>query len=145
MIRPAAIEDLDRVVPLCRHFEQLSPRLRFEPRVFLAIWSAFLGSGQGAIFLLEDAGQVVGAIAGVAYPEPYAGERVCQEFFWWTEPSHRGRGLALYKALQAWAREQQCVELRMGQLTDVLAGKLSRFFQREGFTAIEVLYSKRMV
>ena len=94
------------------------------------------------IFALTDGETVVGMIGGMAYPEPYSGDLVAQEFFWYVRDGHRGGGIRLYRAFEAWAREKQCLEIRMGHLSDSMPEKLKRVYVALGFREVETNYSK---
>ncbi len=127
-----------------REFYASSRFLRqFDINKFVDFWRPIIANESGVIFIAEDDGEIIGAIAGMAYPEPYSDELVVQEFFWFVRPGHRGSaGLRLYEALEYWARQKEAKALRMVHLMDSMPEKLSRIYKRLGYEQVETLYSK---
>lgn len=110
----------------------------------MGAWAGLIQSGVGTIFALERDGEYLGALGGVVYPDIYSGLPIATEFFWFTLPEHRGRGLLLYRAFEEWARGRQCSEIRMVHMLDSMPEALNRTYTRLGFTAAEVHYSKEL-
>lgn len=146
LIRPATIEDLPQCGPCAEKFYASSQHLKtFDINRFVAMWTALLSNETGAMFLVLDQNEIVGAIAGVAYPEAYSDELICQEFYWFISPEHRGMGgVRLYKMFEDWARSKGCSQIRMGHLLDSMPEKVSKFYERMGFVAAEVNYFKSL-
>jgi len=145
MIRTAAAEDLARLAPLAQQFYASSRFLReFDIQKFEAFWTGLIASGMGVIFVLEDGGAIAGTIGGLAYAEPYSGELLAQEFFWFVDEAQRGQGIRLYRRFEQWAREKGCAEVRMGHLADSMPAKVAAFYERVGYTKVETLYAKRL-
>ena len=111
---------------------------------FETTWNQLLTSGAGVIFVVEDCGAFLGALGAVAYPEINSGRLTATEMFWFDDPSHRRDGLKLYKVFEVWARERQCVEIRMVHLSDSRAASLERIYSRLGFEQAEVHYRKEL-
>ena len=145
------------IKPLCRfrlhalatgaqEFYASSQFLRkFDMDKFVAFWNAIIKSEQGIIFAAFDDGEIIGAIGGMAFPEPYSGELIVQEFFWFVRPGHRGTaGIRLYKAFEEWSRDKQAVAIRMVHLMDSMPEKLSRVYQQLGYTPVETMYTKEL-
>jgi len=145
MIRQATAEDLRALYPLAREFYRSSRILRgFDLERFESFWRVLFGNGCGAIFLLTDGQDIQGTIGGMFYPEPYSGELLAQEFFWFVRKERRGAGVLLYRAFEDWARAQGCVELRMAHLSDSMPEKVADFYRRMGYEKVETLYAKRL-
>lgn len=144
-MRQATIDDLARMGELAAAFYDSSRFLRgFRLERFTAFWSQLLG-GAGVIFVDESAdGAITGAIGGLAYPEPYSGELVATEFFWFVLPGARGGGLRLYRAFEAWASERGCSQLRMVHLEDSMPDRLATVYTRLGFIAAERHFVKEL-
>lgn len=118
----------------------------FDMQRFSAVWASLLGTGAGAIFLLLDdpGSEVLGALGGVVYPDPYSGDSIATEFFFFVREKSRGQGLKLYKLFEDWAKERGCLEVRMVHLTDLFPEQLDRLYRRLGFEPAEVHYVKRV-
>jgi GNAT superfamily N-acetyltransferase len=146
-ITPARAEDLPRLEPIAREFYASSRFLkRFDISLFCQAWEALLRNGTGVIYLLIDgAGEITGTIGGVAYPDLYSGALVATEFFWFVREGCRGKGIELYKSFERWAREKQCVEIRMVHLLDSMPEKLERVYRSLGFSPTEKHYAKELV
>ena len=143
-IRPATVEDLHRLEPLAREFYASSEVLkRFNTDLFVSTWIRLLDQN-GVIFLLEDGSSIVGALGGVLYGDPYSGDAIATEFFWFVSAKARGGrgGLQLLQAFERWARDRGALEVRMVHLMDSMPGKLERVYKHFGFKPIEVHYSK---
>ena len=143
MIRPATPDDLHALEPLALEFYASSAHLgRFSIDAFTGFWRAYLKAGVGVVFVLETAGRIVGAIGGLIYPEPYSGQLVATEMFWFVSMEHRGGGVALYRAFEGWARGRGCEAIRMVYLADSMPEKLRDFYSRLGFQEIETHWQK---
>lgn len=130
---------------LAREFYASSKMLReFNLVKFIELWTIFLVQGTGVIFLLMDGGAITGTIGGIVYPEAYSGELTAQEFFWFVHQKNRGGGVRLYRAFEQWALKKGCHEVRMGYLVDLMPEKVAHFYERLGFTRVEVNYAKRL-
>ncbi len=143
-IKPICRFKLRALAAGAREFYASSKFLRsFEIDRFVEFWRPLIEKESGVIFVAEDDGEIIGAIGGMVYPEPYSGELVVQEFFWFVRPGHRGSaGLRLYEALEYWSRQKQARALRMVHLMDSMPEKLSRVYKRLGYEQVETLYSK---
>jgi GNAT superfamily N-acetyltransferase len=142
-IRAAKVEDLPRLVRLAEQFYASSRFLQgFKLERFCATWSQLIESGVGGICLAEDGGDLVGALGGVAYPDPNSGDLVATEFFWFVDPHRRGCGLRLYREFEAWARRLGCSQIRMVHLVDSMPDQLERLYTRLGYEKAEVHFVK---
>ncbi len=146
-IREVAIAELGALAAGAAEFYRESEVLRvFHAHLFVGLWTGLIASSSGVIFALFDGARVAGAIAGVAHPEPYSGELIAQEFFWFVSKEYRGTvaSVRLYKLLEAWCRQKACAELRMVHLMDSMPEKLAAFYERMGYSKVETLYAKRL-
>lgn len=146
-IKPICRFKLRALAEGAREFYASSKFLRnFDIQKFVDFWRPVIASEIGVIFIAEEDGEIIGAIAGMAVPEPYSGEMAVHEFFWFVRPGHRGSaGLRLYEALEYWARQKQAKVMRMVHLMDSMPEKLSRVYRRLGYEQVETLYSKDLV
>ena len=144
MIR-ATVSDLPRMETAAREFYALSRFLHgFDMARFVTLWTDLLEKDMGVIFAVENGAGIHGAIGGVVYPEPYSGDPVATEFFWFIKPEHRGSGLDLYRAFELWARKKGCKQIRMVHLMDLMPGRLAVLYRRLGFEAAEMHYVKEL-
>ncbi len=146
-IREVVISELRAVAARAHEFYEDSAVLRvFCDDRFIAFWAGLITSGNGVIFALFDGDIVAGGIGAVAHPEPYSGELIAQEFFWFVGKAYRAgiAGIRLYGRLELWTRGKGCAELRMAHLVDSMPEKLAAFYERSGYSKIETLYAKRL-
>lgn len=143
MIEHLGARDLPELAACARDFYAASRFLHtFDMARFEAVWTTLLASGTGVVLGLREDGEVVGTIGGVVYAEPYSGDLIATEFFWFVRPGRRGGGMRLYRAFEAWAREQNCTQIRMGHLSDSMPQKVKRVYERLGFEEVETNYAK---
>lgn len=129
---------------LAKEFYGSSAVLRvFDLERFVQFWTGVINSGIGVVFLLVDENGIQGTISGLTYQEPYSGELLAQEFFWFVHKEFRGGGIRLYKAFEKWALDKGCVEIRMAHLVDSMPDKVAQFYERLGYSQVETLYAKR--
>lgn len=144
-LRKAEISDLPRLAGCAEAFYSASQFLkRFDIQKFTDLWTALINNGTGVIFLLEHEGEITGTIGGMIYPEPYSGELVASEFFWFVHEANRGGGIRLYKAFEQWARDNDCSQIMMVHLCDSMPDKLERVYKHFGYQAAEVRYVKEL-
>jgi GNAT superfamily N-acetyltransferase len=144
-IKQASVEDLWSLVPLAEMFRLETDNAKhFDSERFVSFWDSMLESGVGVIFILQDEDGPSGAIGGVKYPEPYSGDLIATEFFWYCKPSKRGDGLWLYGEFEEWARREGCTEIRMVHLSDSMPERLRKVYRHWGFSEIETHYAKEL-
>jgi len=145
-IKPLCRFSLRKLAPGAQEFYASSKFLKkFDLERFVSFWKNVIEAGQGIIFAAFEDGEIIGAIAGMIYPEPYSEGLSVQEFFWFVRPGHRGfAGLRLYDAFETWSREKGASNIRMVHLLDSMPEKLQRAYLRLGFVAVETLYSKEL-
>jgi GNAT superfamily N-acetyltransferase len=88
--------------------------------------------------------ELVGFLALVPLIHLLSGDRYAEEMAWFVGPRYRSGtvGPRLLRRAEEWARENGCVFLRMAapHSTDV-----GRFYETQGYQAIETAYLKRVV
>ncbi len=141
----ATIADLPKIQLIADEFYKSSKFLSgFQVDRFIELWTGLLASGTGIIFAYEGPDGWTGAIGGIAYAEPYSGELIATEMFWFCREGHRGEGVKLYRAFEQWAKEWGCNQVRMVHLLDSMPEKLEKFYRHMGYTAAEVHYVKQL-
>lgn len=146
IIRTATVDDLKNMGECAEQFYASSRFLKnFNLDRFCAVWADLITKGVGVIFgLFDDVGKVCGAIGGVVSPDLYSGEPIAHEFYWFVLEGYRGKGIQMYRAFEAWARERECTQIQMVHLTDSMAEQLGHVYERLGFVQAEVRYTKEL-
>ena len=147
MIERLPIEDIDLLLPVCKEFVASTKFLKnFDMSTFCKNWELYIGSGMGIIFVSKDEqGKITGMIGGCKYPDPNNGELTATEFFWFVSPEHRGHGIKLFKAFEAWAKAQGCKKVIMVHLSDLMPEKVKHVYERFGYQVLETHYVKEVV
>ena len=110
-LRRADAGDVPDIVRLGLRFVQASALARYEEITAADLddgLQALLASADGAGWVLEHDGRIVGAIVGVLAP-PWCKRRarIVVELGWYVQAEHRrGAGRDLLRAFEAWARER---------------------------------------
>lgn len=142
MIRTATEADVPAIVEMGRAFiAAIYPRdLSFNPDQIAQTARGLMAQPDGAVFVLEVMGAVVGMLAMIAFAHPLSGERIATELCWWVAPAHRGLGLRLLRRGERWAAERGAVILQLIAPTPSAA----RLYEHRGFHAVETSYQRRL-
>jgi RimJ/RimL family protein N-acetyltransferase len=142
MIRPATLDDLAALIDGGERFlreSEYGPHFPLNRAQLEATLRHLLAREDAAVLLLEHAGVPQGAIGGVVLPHIFSGELYAAEIFWWVHPEHRGGGLRLLHAFEAWARERGAVFVAMLAPNLRVAG----LYRRLGYVEIETGFMRR--
>lgn len=117
----------------------------FIPEVFRDTWMNLIDRGIGVIFgSFGDDGVIHGALGAVKCPDPFNGDLICVENFWYVIPEYRGSGIRLLKQFEAWAKEQGAKRVAMIHLLQLSPKELEHLYIRLGYQPIEVNYIKNL-
>lgn len=145
IVRPAEWGDLDRVVEMLRAFHAEAEKEAQAPFSEEAVWltcRGMLDSEAAFLGLLEAAEGPVGVLGGLCHRLWYSTARAAQEVFWYVEPRHRGQGVRLLRAFEAWARERGVGHPAMIGLANERSEGMDRLYRRLGYEPVERLYRK---
>ena len=141
MIRNATHADISRLVEMGGRFIASSHYSKHFADNVLArhvLMGRLIEQPDGALFVSEKDGAVVGMIGVWAYQHPCSGDRVGGEVFWWVEPEARGCGIELLRRAERWADDMGCVCFQMIAPDD----KVARLYRRLGYTKLEETYQR---
>ena len=145
IVRALAVHEIDGLGELAKEFYASSRHLEeFKPDLFRDLWTTLITSGAGAIFAADKGGVFVGAIGCFAHRDLYSEAIVTEELFWFVRESERGAGVRLFRTFEGWSRVKGAKTIQMCHLLDLMPEKVSIFYHREGFTAVETRYSKAL-
>ncbi len=142
IIRRMDISEIDKLTDGAKEFFKESSTFKGEfcPEIFMSTWEFLYKTDQGIIFVLDNEGEIAGGIGGMAIPDCITGILSATEAFWYTRKEHRGQGLRLLTAYEAWAKERGCKKVRMVHLSDLMPDRLRRFYEKRGYREIETTY-----
>lgn len=146
MIREAEPSDVAALVDLA---EQMHAESRFAFMPFCAgrvaeMMSIAVMSPAGFARVIEQDGQIIGAMAGQIGPHIFSEALVAWEYGIFVKPEHRG-GMAavrLVKAFEDWAVGMGASLIDIGISTGIHTERTGRLYQRLGFSPVGVLFSK---
>jgi len=143
VIRLATVEDIPAIAAMGAHFieTEYPGAIRFDADR-LATLTRSLIDGAGVVFVVEQAGALVGMMALTTYLHPMNGDTIATEIVWWMDPAARGgrAALQLFAAGEAWARAQGATTFQMIAPSE----KVGAFYERLGFHKIEVHYQRSL-
>ncbi len=143
MIRIAEERDIPRIVEMGRAFHEASAYrdFGFDEKTFGNCARKLMQDFTG--ILLVDGQTPQGMIGGIAYPMYFnARHWAAQELFWWVEPAHRGRGKALLKAFEDWARGCGAHSIQMIALDAMKP--VDNLYLRAGYSPAERYYIRSL-
>lgn len=140
----ATLEEVPVITRLCKNFEQASKLVTVDIDHSVKAYTQFITSGIGAMLLLKRDGDIIGGLGCLKYPDLHSGVLIAVETFWFVLPEHRGRGLMLLDAFEAWGASQGCKKLAMIHLTDSYPAALERLYRMRGYQLVEKHYIKEV-
>jgi len=138
MERVKTREDLEALLPLARAFaSQENVVCGLDERLWLDRWEVYLERGSAIFCLRDEAGKPIGAIGAHLYENGLDGVTEAKEAFWFTDPDHRGGGLELLGAFEAWATDRGAERIWMVRLDGLRERAMDRVYARRGYRPVE--------
>jgi len=145
-LRDATLADLDQLVALGARFRATTAYadlIEDNPGQMRQTAAQLITQANGVIVVSEDRGGLVtGMIGLLCFPHHLSGALTVGEVMWYVTPEARGGGVRLLKAAEQWARNQHATTIQMIQPSGTDIGVL---YERFGYQAIEVAWSKRLI
>ncbi len=149
-VRQATAEDLDRYIELLANFHAASPMVGvadFDPPKTRAFLAASLENTSILLLVGELDGEIVGVTSCLLYPLYFSPDnQVAQELWWWLTPAARGSGIghAMFREIEAWAKNKNARALFMIALEDERAAAMEKVYFRAGFRPLERTFIKEL-
>lgn len=146
MIRPITADELPRVHEMGAAFFDAAGRPgKYSPEAVERIWNTLLPTGIGLFFVAEDEGRFVGMFGGVVSEDPYTGDIVALEQFWFVMPEARGSvGIRLFNAFEKEATARGAKRILMVHLMKLTPESLRGLYERRGYELVEQIYEKNL-
>lgn len=143
IVRRAGFPDITEIVRMGEEFVTVpgyKDRLEIEPDTFAARLHMAIDSPDAFFAVLDDGGQIFGAIGAMAAPSMFTSKRNAIELFWFVRPKarHAGHGRKLLDALIEWTKAKDCLSLTMIEPPD--APLVGAHYQNLGFTKFETYW-----
>jgi GNAT superfamily N-acetyltransferase len=143
--RMATIDDVPALVRMGQMFLATSQYRQYigdDPAFCTAAMVGLLTMPGRTIFVSERRGEIIGMLGVIVFVQPFSGEFVATEVFWWLNPAHRGYGGFLLRRAERWARA--CGATRMTMMAPIDAPRVAETYVGLGYTAIETVFSKNL-
>lgn len=145
MIRLLTVHDL----PLASH---LGPKFytegkipgEFVPEIFVQSWTALIERGLGFIVGLFEGSRLCGCLGAAVTRCLNSGKLIANEMFWFVMPESRGGGLRMLQAYEDEAVRRGATRISMALITGLQPEALSKLYERRGYKAFEIAYSKEL-
>jgi GNAT superfamily N-acetyltransferase len=142
MKRLATLADVDAVAAMGERFRATTgyrDTLAANPAQLAALATRLIDAPDGDVIVADVDGALVGMLALLVYAHHMSGERIAGELAWWVDPAHRGIGVRLLRAAEAWAQARGAVALQLIAPTPAV----ERLVERLGYTPVERTYQRR--
>jgi GNAT superfamily N-acetyltransferase len=142
-IRAATPDDIPRLVELGVRFMResgYSEHLAINEAAQGALAAMLIDAPHGALFVAQEAGEIIGMIGVIATHHPHSGEPVMSELFWYVLPRARGCGVRLLLKAEGWARG-------MGVKKSLVVSPsaiVSDLYRRMGYNRLEEQFIKTL-
>ena len=140
MIRKGTMEDYDRCYVLAKMFDNASEFINVKYEPFKQTWQTIVENG--VIFLLEDNGEIIGGLGGIAYNDILNNRLKASELFWFVNPANRGGGLRLLEEFEMWAKDLGCDCVEVAFIRDSMPEKMRGIYSKRGYREAEVYLLK---
>lgn len=138
---------MPKLLEMARNFHEHAGLidLGFDQASMQATLTRLIDDPHQVLLVAEHDGSITGMVAGVLYPA-YFNQSVlmAQEVFWWNRDGQPGDGKALYRALEAWARQLGCRSMTMVLLDDEHKPAIDTLYRRWGYQPSEHNYMRRI-
>lgn len=144
-IRQATEEDIFDILVLAREFSKEAPathkwdREKTQKFIESSITSPFC-----CLFVLEDRGEIVGAIVGLISDMYMSQTKVATELAWFVSKNYRGHkgSILLMKTFEKWAKEKEADYAVMCELSNI--NVLEKVYTKFGYNKSETVYMKEL-
>lgn len=148
-IRDATQEDVLDTVLAVKQFCKEIPHpawTKFNSNKVNNLVAQLVESENGFVKIVENEGEIVGALIAVVSELPINDLWFSQELMFWIDPEHRkGRtAIKLIDDYVEWSEKRGCSFSRLSDLDSVLKTNVGTLFKRKGFKPTEIAYVKEI-
>lgn len=142
-IREARPEDLPRIVAMFAEFVSSTQYARYvgnDPVHSAAMMERLITDEGKALFVVDSEDGVIGMLGVMVFTQPFSGETIASELFWWLDPKHRGHGVWLLRRAENWARSKGAA--RMNMMAPADKPRVAEIYEAIGYSYVERVYSR---
>ena len=145
--RVATSADVPRLVEMFQRFVASSQYANYvgqSPSHCTAMIESMMAQGEDSplayqIFVVGD-DPIVGMLGVMVCVQPFSGETVASELFWWLDPEYRGHGGWLLRRAEKWAQSKGAV--RMSMMAPIDKPRVAETYMKLGYAEVERVFSK---
>ncbi len=143
VIRESVAEDLPRIVEMFAQFVSSTQYAKYvgnDPTHAAMMMERLISDEDKALFVVDSEDGVVGMLGVMVFTQPFSGERIASELFWWLDPAHRGNGVWLLRRSENWARAKGA--RRMSMMAPIDKPRVGEIYAAVGYTEVERVFQK---
>lgn len=140
--RQAMASDAEAIVRMFQQFVSSTQYARYvgsNPASCAQMIKRMLESDDAAIFVVGD-DPIIGMLGVMVFVQPFSGEIVASELFWWLDPAHRGHGGWLLRRAEKWARTHGA--RRMSMMAPADKERVAMIYRAFGYSEVEHVYQR---
>jgi GNAT superfamily N-acetyltransferase len=147
-VRPATVDDIPCYMDLAAAFVATTPvnhLIPFDRDSTAAFVEAALDNENMVVLVAEDAGELIGITAAIAYPMYFnPAKLVAQELWWYIKPDARGGTASklLFQEIEKWGMSKQAAAMFMVALDNDRVDTMVKLYGRLGYTPTERAFVK---
>ncbi len=145
VIRFASAGDLPRVVAMFSEFVGTSQYAQYvgnSPAHSARMMERLIGDDDKALFVVDIDASVIGMLGVMVFEQPFSGELVATELFWWLDPAHRGHGVWLLRRAENWARSKGAMRMTMMAPSD--RPRVAEIYRALGYAETERVFTRNL-
>lgn len=142
-LREAVAADVPRLQAMFAQFVDSTQYAKYvgnDPAYSSGLLERLIANDDGAIFVAEREGLVIGMLGLLVFQHPMSGRRVATEAFWWLDPNHRGYGVYLLRRGERWAKRQGAQTLSLMAPAD--KPRVAEIYEAIGYERVEITFQK---
>lgn len=144
-IRVATDADVPRLVAMFQQFVASSQYEKYvgrDPAFCTVQMSRIVASEEAIIYVVEQDSAVIGMLGGVVFQQPFSGEIIASELFWWLDPDHRGHGGWLLKRFEKWAAGKGATRVQM--MAPIDKPRVAQTYEGLGYSETERVWQRNL-
>jgi GNAT superfamily N-acetyltransferase len=111
-----------------------------DPRHSALMMECLISAENCALFVVDAEDGVIGMLGLMVFVQPFSGETVASELFWWLDPQHRGHGVWLLRRGEKWAKDRGAT--RMSMMAPIDKPRVAAIYSAVGYTEVERVFQR---
>lgn len=146
LIRHLKKEELPQVEKIGRDFFNAAKRPgEYSQPHFEGLWRGLFDAGMALFLVAEQDGDIKAVFGAMVVEDPYSGDKVAVEQFWYCDPAARGSvGIRLFNQFEVECAKRGVKRILMAHLHNLTPEPLRKLYERRGYKVIETIYEKTM-